>query len=141
MKKTEAKSTTYVLFPMTVPAMCFLEHGVYQSDPGRIRFSRPLTANLLSHTGASEASLGLRVSCHAVASMPRAPRSGHVDKPRQEKLFLLLQRPVSVCCRAEIVIAHAPSTLFPLQDTGARRREVYCPAAFRLCYHEARELA
>ena len=37
------------------------------------------------------------------------------------------QRPVSVCCRAEVIIVYMPSTLLACETHVARRREVYCP--------------
>jgi hypothetical protein len=49
---------------------------------------------------------------HAKTAKTQTCRLG---EPGGGEIYLLRQRPVSVCCRAEVIIAYAPNTLFPCE--------------------------
>jgi len=57
-----------------------------------------------------------RIFYHAILGLvcQTAPRPQPVDRLRQREISP--RRPVSVCCIAEAIIAHMPSTLLHMRD-------------------------
>src|SRR5277367_2124751 len=66
-------------------------------------------------------------SCHAKTRMLSLPRAGLFRYTGQREESSPPQRSVSVLCRAEVIISHAPSTLQACETHVTGRREVYCP--------------
>src|ERR1700733_8018617 len=61
------------------------------------------------------------------SATPGVPRSHFLRYAGREGEIPSPQRSVYVRCRAEVIIAHAPSTLYTCETHVTYRRGVYCP--------------
>ena len=76
----------------------------------------------------------LRPIRHVVQGIAAPPRAkAYISPAAAGRIFSLLQRSVSVCCGAAVIITHAPSYRNTCEMLVYCRRAVYCPPSLRLC--------
>jgi hypothetical protein len=90
-----------------------------KSRPQRARFMRRHETRFYSSARTGS------LSCHAKPMPSLLKEQAHLDTLAEEESSPL-QRSVSVRCRAEAIITHAPSTLYAC-ETHATSCKVYCP--------------